>query len=260
MIKHWQRLYDNSDLLYTWTAREFKVRYRGSILGAAWAVLYPAAFLGVLLVVFAWFLRVPTAGVPAPLYFYCGIAPWLVSSTTIQASAFAVVANLDLVKNAAFPREVLPLATVLVGAIDFAISAILLVALVWFYKIQIGVTLLFVLALFLVQTMLTLAICLFCAAWVVFYRDVRFLVPITLQFWMYLTPVFYPLDMVPQWARRWYLLNPLAALIDSYRRVILFREWPQWNPFLIAVGVSAVALVFGYAYFKSSEWEFADRT
>jgi lipopolysaccharide transport system permease protein len=259
MIDHWRRLIDARDLLYTWTSREFKARYRGSTLGVAWAVLYPLAFLMVLLVVFTMFLRLPTDGIPAPVFLYCGLAPWLLASGTIQNSAFALLANLDLVKNAAFPREVLPLATALVGGIDFAISTLLLAGLILFYRLPVGVTVLFVPVLFAVQTMLTLALWLFCAAWIVFYRDVRFLIPIGLQFWMYLTPVFYPIEMVPQRFRSVYLLNPMAALIDSYRRVILFRQWPEWQPFLIATGVSALALAAAYSYFKHAEWEFADR-
>jgi lipopolysaccharide transport system permease protein len=259
MINYWRRLIGARDLLYTWTAREFKARYRGSTLGVAWAILYPLAFLLVLLVVFAWFLRVPTAGIPAAVFLYCGLAPWLLTSGTIQNSAFALIANLELVKNAAFPREILPLATVLVGSIDFAFSALLLAVLILVYRLPVGVTLVFVPVLFAVQAILTLALCLFCAAWIVFYRDVRFLVPVVLQFWMYLTPVFYPIEMVPERARSVYLLNPMAALVDSYRRVILFRQWPEWWPFLIATGVSSVALAAAYAYFKQAEWEFADR-
>lgn len=259
MITHCRRLIGARDLLYTWTAREFKVRYSGSVLGVAWAVLYPLALLLVLLVVFSWFLRVPTAGIPAALFIYCGLAPWLLTSGTIQNSTFALLSNLELVKNAAFPREVLPLATLLVGGIDFAISALLLAALLLYYKLPLGSTVLFVPALIAVQLMLTLALCLIFAAWIVFYRDVRFLVPIGIQFWMYLTPVFYPVSVVPEWVRSWYLLNPMAALIDSYRRVILFRQRPEWRPLLWAAGVSAFVLVAAYAYFKRAEGEFADR-
>jgi len=259
MIRHWFKLVRTRDLLYTWTAREFKVRYRGSTLGVAWALLYPLAFLLILIMVFSWFLRVPTLGIPASLFLYCGLAPWLLTSGAIQNSAFALLANLELVKNAAFPREILPLATMFVGAVDFAFSAVLLMALVLFYRVPIGMTILFVPVLFVVQSLLTLAVCLSCAAWIVFYRDVRFLVPIALQFWMYITPVFYPLQMVPERVRPWYLLNPMAALIDSYRRVILFHKWPEWPPFLTAVAISVTALAASYTYFKHAESSFADR-
>jgi len=259
MINYWRRLIGARDLLYTWTLREFKARYRGSTLGVAWAILYPLAFLLVVLIVFAWFLRVPTAGIPAAVFLYCGLAPWLLTSGTIQNSTFALIANLELVKNAAFPREILPLATVLVGGIDFAVSALLLAGLVALYRLPVGATLVFVPILLAVQVMLTLALCLFCASWTIFYRDIRFLVPVVLQFWMYLTPVFYPIEMVPRWAQPVYLLNPMAALIDSYRRVILFRQWPEWRPFLFAASVSILALAAAYRYFKQTEWEFADR-
>jgi lipopolysaccharide transport system permease protein len=259
MIQHCRRLVDARDLLYTWTIRELKVRYAGSLLGLAWALLYPLALLLVSVMMFAWFLRVPTAGVPAALFLYCGLAPWLFSSSTIQNSVFALFANLQLVKNASFPREVLPLGTVLVGAVDLTVSAVLLGGLVAYYRVPVGSTLLLVPVLVVIQLMLTLALCLFVSSALVFYRDVRFLVPIGLQFWLYLSPVFYPLAVVPQRYRFWYFLNPFAGLIDAYRRVILFRTWPAWEPLLWAAVVSIVASVASYAHFKHVEWEFADR-
>lgn len=248
------------DLLYVWTLREFKVRYAGSALGLAWALLYPLSLLLVFVTVFSWLLNVPTNGVPAPLFMYCGLAPWLFSSGTIQNSALAVFANVDLVKNVAFPREILPLATVLVGCVDFAISGILLAALVAYYGTPLGLSVLLLPLLIGIQTLLTLAACLFLAGSVVLYRDVRFLVPVGLQFWMYLSPVFYPIDLVPSWARFWYLLNPMAALLDAYREVLLFGRWPAWPPLALAAVTSILGLTAAYVYFKRAEWEFADRS
>ncbi len=259
MREHGRSLANARDLLFTWTIRELKVRYAGSLLGLAWALLYPLALLLVWMVIFSWFLKVPTAGVPPALFLYCGLVPWLFSSNTIQSSAFALFANLQLVKNASFPREILPVATLLVGAVDLAISAALLAGLVVYYRFPVSATLLLVPVLILIQSMLTLALCLFVSAAVVFYRDVRFLVPIALQFGLYLTPVFYSTDIVPQRIRFWYLLNPFAALIDAYRRVILFRTWPPWQPLAWAAIVSVLALAVSYAHFKRVEWEFADR-
>jgi lipopolysaccharide transport system permease protein len=255
-----ERLIASRDLLFVWTRREFKARYAGSALGLAWAVLYPLALLLVFLLVFTWLLNVPTAGVPAILFLYSGLAPWLFSSTTIQNSAFAVIANVDLVKTAAFPREILPLATVFVGCVDFAISAALLALLLAYYHVPVGLPLLLVPLLVLVQSMLTLALCLFLAGSVVPYRDVRFLVPVGLQFWMYLSPVFYPISLVPGWARSWYLLNPMAALLDAYRDILLFDRWPAWLPLLAAIITSSLGLWGAYRHFKRAEWEFADRS
>jgi len=247
------------DLLYVWTSREFKARYAGSALGVAWALFYPLSLLLVFVAVFSWLLHVPTGGVAAPLFMYCGLAPWLFTNGTIQNSAFAVVANIDLVKNGVFPREVLPLATVLVGFVDFAISAVLLALLLGYYGTSLGAPVLLVPLLIAIQALLTLAVCLFLAGSVVLYRDVRFLVPIGLQFWMYLSPVFYPIELVPSWARPWYMLNPMAALLDAYRDVLLFARWPAWPPLALTAGISLVGLVVAYRYFKRAEWEFADR-
>ncbi len=259
LIEDCRKLIGARDLVYTWTIRELKVRYAGSPLGLIWTLLYPFALLGVSTVVFAWFLRVPTAGVPAALFLYCGLAPWLFSSNTIQNSAFALFANLQLVKNTSFPREILPLATVFVGFVDFILSSVLLAALVIYYRVPIRSPLLLIPVLILIQLMFTLAVCLFVSAVLVFYRDVRFLVPIGMQLWLYLSPVFYPVDLVPKKEQFWYLLNPVAGLIDAYRRVTLFHTWPAWGPLSWAALVSIVALVAAYSHFKRVEWEFADR-
>jgi lipopolysaccharide transport system permease protein len=259
MIENWKKLADAGDLLYTWTLRELKVRYAGSLLGLAWTVVYPLALLLVSTMMFAWFLRVPTQGIPPALFLYCGLTPWLFSNNAIQSSAFALFANLQLVKNASFPREILPLATLFVGAVDFAVSSLLLAGMVLYYRLPVGITLVLVPVLVVIQFMLTLALSLFVSASLVFFRDIRFLVPIAMQLLMYLSPVFYPIDLVPKRGRFWYLLNPFAALIDAYRRVILFRSWPAWQPLLWAAVVSVVALVAAYVHFKRVEWEFADR-
>ena len=248
------------DLLFVWTAREFKARYAGSALGVMWAVVYPLSFLLVLVAVFSWLLDLPTDGIPAPLFIYCGLAPWLFTSGTIQNASFAVVANMELVKNGAFPREVLPLATMFVGCVDFAISAVLLALLLLWFGAPLGPSVALLPMLVAIQALLTLAFCFALAASVVLYRDVRFLVPIGLQFWMYLSPVFYPIELVPAWARAPYMLNPMAALIDAYRDVLLFARWPDWPPLLVAGFVSILGVVVSYAFFKRAEWQFADRS
>lgn len=259
MREDWKRLIAARDLLVVWTFREFKARYAGSALGVAWAFLYPLSLLLVFLLVFTWLLNVPTGGVPAILFLYTGLVPWLFTSGAIQNAALAVVANVDLVKSVAFPREILPLATVLVGFVDFAISGVLLALLLAFYSVPIGLPLLLLPGLLVIQSLLTLAICLLLAGSVVPYRDVRFLVPVGLQLWMYLSPVFYPIDLVPEWARGLYRLNPMAALLDAYRQVLLFNRWPDWLPLIVATSISFFALLLAYAYFKRAEWGFADR-
>lgn len=259
MIDHWRKLVNARDLLYTWTLRELKVRYAGSLLGLAWAVLYPLALLLASMMIFGWLLKVPTAGVPTALFLYCGLVPWLFSSGTIQNSSLALFANLPLVKSTAFPREVLPLSAVLVGLVDLLISGALLAGLVAYYHFPLSSSMVLVPVLLIIQFVLTLAICLFVSAALVFYRDVRFLVPIALQFLLYFTPIFYPLDVVPPRFRFWFLLNPFAGLVDAYRRVILFQSWPSWQPIAWAALLAVVALVTSYAHFKRLEWEFADR-
>lgn len=251
-------LYNARELLYSWTFREFRVRYSQSVMGAAWAVLQPLVLMLIFSVVFSLVLRIDTGGIPYPVFSYVGTLPWTLFATSITFAVPSLVANMNLVSKIYFPREVLPISSILVALVDFAIAAALLVPMLLIYHIPITWTVLFIPLLVLVQTFLTLGIGLFASAVNVFYRDVRFVVPLALQVWMYLSPVIYPVSTVPEQWRTLYFLNPMAAIIDSYRRVLLMGQMPDWPYFGLATVVSLVVLVLGYRYFKHAEREFAD--
>ncbi|HHS96945.1 MAG TPA: ABC transporter permease [Chloroflexi bacterium] len=246
------------ELLWSWVGREVKVRYKQSLLGAAWAILQPLSATIIMALVFAYFVRLPTGGIPYPIFYYSALLPWTFTVTSITLGTESLVRNMHLVTKIYFPREILPLASVLAGLVDLSIASVVFVLMMLFYRFPLGPTFLLVPLLLLIQVLLTSGVVLFSSALNVFYRDVRFIVPLGVQLWMYLTPIIYPVDLVPDRFRAIYMLNPMAVLIDGYRRAILYQEWPDPTQLLVATAVSLLVFVLAYAYFKRAEAVFAD--
>lgn len=256
---HLRELYAARELLLVWTRREFRVRYSQSLLGVAWVLLQPLALMLIFTVVFSTFLSVPTEGVPYPVFAYTALLPWTFFASALGTAIPSLANNFTLVSRIYFPREVLPLANIVTSLIDFLIASILLVGMLVVYRIEITAYILLVPVLIAVQLTLTVGLGLAGAAANVFYRDVRYVVPLVLQIWLYLSPVIYPPEVVPARLQPLYFLNPMAALIDGYRRVILYGEPPQWGYLMIAAVASVATLVLAFVGFKRAERKFADR-
>lgn len=258
MLANVRALYSYRELLWSWIIRDIKVRYKQSLLGVAWAVLQPLSTTVLFAVIFSRFVRVPTEGIPYPIFYYTALLPWTFSSASISSAVPSLVNNMNLVTKIYFPREILPISSIVASAADFAIASLVFIGMMVFYRIPVGPSIAFVPILFVIQALLTLGIVLFASALMVFYRDVRFVVPLGLQLWMYLTPIIYPLSQVPERFRHIYLLNPMAGLIDSYRRVVLKAESPDLTSLLTAALISLVVFILAYVYFKRAEVVFAD--
>lgn len=258
MIAGLRELFEARELILIWSWREFKVRYSQSVLGAAWAILQPLSLMIIFSLIFSLFLKVPTDGIPYPLFAYTALLVWTLFANSLSTAIPSLVNNMNLVSKIYFPREILPLAANLVSLIDFLIAALIFVALLILYQVYVGWTIIFLPLLLLIQIIFTFGISLLASAINVFYRDVRFVIPLALQIWMYLSPVFYPSSIVPATLQPIYFLNPMATLIDSYRRVVLLNQQPDWLYLglttFIAVGLAIVA----YRYFKRAERDFAD--
>jgi lipopolysaccharide transport system permease protein len=259
MLDHLRELFQARELLYVWTRREFRVRYSQSLLGVAWVILQPLALMVIFTIVFSTFLSVPSAGVPYPIFAYTALLPWTFFASALGTAIPSLANNFTLVSRIAFPREILPLANILTSGIDFLFASVILLGMIAVYHIQITTYVLLVPLLVAIQLVLTIGISLAGAAANVFYRDIRYVIPLLLQVWLYLTPVIYPAEVVPVRLQPLYFLNPMATLIDAYRRVILFGQPPQWGFLAIAAGVSAVIAVLAYRSFKRAERKFADK-
>lgn len=247
------------DLLLTWTMRDFRVRYSQSLLGAAWSILQPLSLMIVFTVVFSTLMQVPTSGIPYPVFVYTALLPWTFFANSLTLSIPSLVTNMALVSKIYFPREILPLSAILVGLVDFAIASSIYVALLLYYDVSVGVMALLVPVVLLVQVLFTFAIALGASAVNVFYRDIRFVIPLVIQIWLYLTPVIYPVDMVPERYQPIYFLNPMAVFVDTYRRLLLFDQMPQWQYLGFAVALSSILMCISFRYFRSAERQFADR-
>ena len=208
-------LYQYRGLLWMWTFREVKVRYKQSLLGGAWAVLQPLSLMLIFTAIFGYFVKVPTDGVPYPIFSYSALLPWTFLATSISFAVPSMLNNMNLVTKIYFPREILPMASIGAAFLDYAIAFVLFVILMLAYQIPLRATLLLLPLLLVIQIILTLGISLIASAVIVFYRDVRFVVPLALQLWMYLSPVIYPVSSVPENWQALYMLNPMATLIDS---------------------------------------------
>ncbi len=257
-MTHLQTLYRYRDLLWLWTVREIRVRYKQSLLGVGWAILQPLALTLVFTLVFSRIMQVDTGGLPYPIFAYSALVPWTFFATSLSFGIPSLVNNLSLVSKIYFPREILPIANVGAALLDFALAALVFAGMLLVYQIPITIYVIWVVPLLCIQISLTVGVILLGSAAIVFFRDVRFVIPLLVQIWMYASPVIYPTDLIPPAYRPLYFLNPMAGIIDGYRRVLVMGEPPNMYALLIATVTSAALLILGYFIFKRSEPLFAD--
>jgi lipopolysaccharide transport system permease protein len=246
------------ELLWVWTQREIRVRYKQAVLGAAWAILQPLSLMIIFTIVFGYFIRVPTGGIPYPVFSYSALLPWTFFAAAISASVASLINNMNLVTKIYFPREIFPFATIGSAFLDYLLALVILLVMMLIYRIPFSATLLLLPLLLFIQITLMTGISLLVSASTVFYRDIRYIVPLALQLWFYLSPVIYPIEQIPQPYLSLYMLNPMASLIDSYRRITIMGQLPQWGYLAVAAFEALLILAAGYFYFKRAEPKFAD--
>lgn len=246
------------ELLFTLTARDIKVRYKQSVLGVAWAVMRPFLLMLVFTIVFSRLARIDTGQIPYPIFSYCALLPWTFFATSMNLGSQSLVSNMNLVTKIYFPREVLPLASIGGCSVDFLVGSILFIGMMFFYRIQLTSNVFWIPGLFVLQVIFVSGLSLFVSALNVFYRDIKHVTPVAIQLWMYATPIIYPVTLIPEKYRGIYMLNPMAGIIDSYRRVLITGEPPNLLYLGLAGGIALSVLLIGYGYFKRAETKFAD--
>ena len=251
------RLGHYRDLLSTLSRHRINVRYKQSKLGALWAVLQPFTMMLVFTAVFARLVHVPSEGVPYALFAYAGLLPWTCFSSAVSNSTNSLVGHAQLVTKVFFPREILPLSYVIAAGVDLAIGAAVLVGLAIYYSVPLTAELWFVVPIVAVLGGYALACGLVLSAVQVRFRDVGVALPIALQLLMFASPVLYPLRVVPAQWRTLYLLNPLAGLIDGFRRSVLGMP-VDGQALLVGTAVTMVALPLAYVAFKYADVTVAD--
>ena len=246
------------DLLYTLSVHRLKVRYKQSVLGPSWAVLQPLSLMLIYTVVFSRIARVPSEGTPYALFAYCALLPWTYFSTALSTATHSLVSHFSLVTKVYFPREILPLTYVIAALVDFLVASTVLVGLLLYYDVSLTVRAFYAIPTIAVLTLFTVAVSLVLSAIQVRYRDIGVAMPLVLQLWMFATPVVYPLSVVPESWRSLYLLNPMVGIIESFRRVILQGEPPDFQALGISAIVSMILLPLAFIYFKHIEATVAD--
>jgi lipopolysaccharide transport system permease protein len=239
--------------------RDVKVRYAQTVLGAGWAVLQPVLTMLVFTVVFGWLARIPSDGVPYPLFSLAALVPWTYFSTALTGASTSLVSSTNLLTKVYFPRLVIPFAPVLAGLVDFAIAfAVLLLMMLGYGVIPSASAMVLIPLLLLVMVMTAAGIGCWLAALNIQYRDFRYVVPFLVQVWMYASPIVYPASLVPDRFRPAYALNPMVGVIEGFRSVLLGTGAVAWSTIGVSALTAVLLFVFGALYFRRTERIFAD--
>ena len=254
-----RELWDFRELLYFLVWRDIKVRYKETAVGVAWILLQPLAMMLVFTVFFGKLARIPSGSIPYPVFVLSGLLPWQFFSRAISECAASLIFDQRLVSKVYFPRLLIPIAKVLAGLIDFMISVTLLVVLMLFYDVSPGKTVFLVPLFVLLMVTAALGIGSWLAALNIEFRDFGVALPFLIQLWMFLSPVVYPSDMVPEQWRMLYGLNPVAGMVEGFRWSLFGAEGALSASMLTASClVSLVVLVGGLLWFRRRERLFTD--
>jgi len=246
------------ELVFFMTWRDLKVRYKQTVLGVGWAVLQPFLTMVVFSIFFGNLANVPSDGVPYPIFSFAALIPWTLFAKALQDASRSLVANSHMITKVYFPRMILPISSVLAGAVDFLIAFVVLLGMMFFFKIT-PTGNIWMLPLFLLLALITaIGVGLWLSALNVLYRDINYVLPFLTQFWMYLTPIAYPSSMVPKEWQAIYALNPMTGVVEGFRWALLGTGQPPGMMTLVSAGVAVVLLVSGMFYFKRMERLFAD--
>jgi lipopolysaccharide transport system permease protein len=253
-----RKLWEYRELLYFLIWRDVKVRYKQTVLGGIWAVLQPFLTMVVFSLIFGYLAKVPSDGMPYPVFTFTALLPWMLFSRAVSESGNSLILNQQLITKVYFPRLIIPLASVLSGLVDFAIGFIVLLGLMLFYGITPTIAIL-TLPLFLLLEIVTgFAVGIWLAALNVQYRDVRYTIPFLVQFWLFLTPIAYSNSLIPEAWRTIYALNPMAGVVEGFRWALLGSQGSINALIFVSLAVVICLLVSGLFYFRRMEQTFSD--
>ena len=258
MYRWFKTLYQYRELLYSVTIRSIKVRYKQTFLGIAWAVLQPLSLMALLTIIFSKFARFPTDGMPHVLFYYSGLLPWTFVSASVSFAVISLVNNSELVSKIYLPREIFPIACVFASFFDFLVASVIFGIMLIIFAIPFTGYFLYLVPVLMILILITLAVSLLVSVLNVYYRDVKYIMNLIMQLWMFSSPVIYPMSIVPQRFQFLYMFNPLTVVIDSFRRIILQGRPPGFSAIGIAAAISLVLFFVSYRVFKSLERNLAD--
>lgn len=256
---YWKDLWRFRELFFFMAWRDILVRYKQTAMGLAWSIIRPVLTMIVFTVVFGRLAKLPSEGVPYPILVFAALLPWQFFSTSFSDASASLIGNSNMLTKIYFPRLIIPVSTIIVNLIDFFISFIILVGLMIWYQFIPGWTILYLPFFLLLAFIASLSAGLFVAALNVKYRDFKYIVPFVVQFGLYISPVGFSSNIVPQKWKLLYSLNPMVGIIDGFRWSILRGNSQIYLPgMLLSIGMVILILIFSIRYFRKMEKTFAD--
>ncbi|HEX4741990.1 MAG TPA: ABC transporter permease [Caulobacteraceae bacterium] len=246
------------ELLYVLVMRELKVRYKQAAIGALWALVQPVVAVAIFAVIFGYFAKMPSAGVPYVVFAFAAVLPWTYFAEALRRSSTGLIGDAELIRKIYFPRLLTPLALVIAPLAEFAAGFCVLLALLAWFHLAPGPGVILLPLFLLVAMLLALSLALWLAPISVRYRDVGHALPFLIQVWLYASPVAYPESLVPQRWRALYDLNPMVGVISGFRWALLGSGRPDLQAMGVSGAVIAVLLVGGVVFFRKMERSFAD--
>ncbi|HTN74930.1 MAG TPA: ABC transporter permease [Pirellulaceae bacterium] len=258
VLEWFRESWNYRELICFFAWRDVAIRYKQAIFGAAWAILQPLLTMIVFTVFFGKLAHIPSDGLPYPIFAYAGLILWTYFSNVLNQASQSLVSNSNLLTKVYFPRVALPCSTAVSAMLDFLVSALFLLVLMIYFQIPISAPIILV-PLFLAQlVLLTLGMGLLLAALNVWYRDIKHVLPLMIQLWMFVTPVIFPLSYVPEHLRPFMAINPLTGIVEGFRNCLLLGIWPDLTLTFISIALTLLTLACGLVYFRKAERYFAD--
>ena len=255
-----RELWDFREVLWAFALRQLKVRYKQAVVGAGWVVLQPLVASAIFALFLGRYANVPSENIPYFLFALAGMAGWGYFSTAANTGSESLITNQNLLRKIYFPREILPLTAVFSGLVDLAISLVVLFVATFAFGIAPALSWVALPLPILILVLFAAAIACGLSSLNIYYRDVRYVLPFLLQFGLFASPIAYPLSKVPAgWRDLYAVLNPIAAVVDGFRRIVVHQTWPDWTVTAGGLGWSLVLFLLAFALFKRLERGFSDR-
>jgi homopolymeric O-antigen transport system permease protein len=253
-----RELWEFRELLYFFAWRDIKVRYKQTVMGVLWAIIQPFLTMVIFSLFFGRLANIPSDGLPYPVFSFAALVPWTFFSNALAQASNSLVVNANMIKKIYFPRLALPIATVLAGVIDFALSFVVLLGIMLYYGITPTINILWLPLFLLLAFVASLGVSLWLAALNVQFRDVRYTIPFLTQVWLFMTPIAYPSSSIPESWRTVYGLNPMVGVVDGFRWALLGTDTMSGNVIIASTLVALTLFISGAFYFRRMEQSFAD--
>lgn len=246
------------ELLYFLAWRDLKVRYHQTILGTLWAVLKPCSMMVVFSVFFGWLGRIPSDGIPYPLFVFSALLLWQLFAHTLSATSHSLVSNQHLITKVYFPRLIIPVSSMAIGLVDFGIALLVLFGMLMYYHVPMIPHMLAMPVFMLLSVITALGVGLWASALNIRHRDIGHAVPFLTQLWFFASPVAYPSSLIPESWRAWYGINPMASVVEGFRWALFGSGGGEGRMLMVSLLISSTLFLSGLYFFRRTEQTFAD--